>query len=71
MRLEASRRGAEDAALLAMLRKQDEDAHNALIARIFTNNSTYNDDPAVFAEDYAQLLALLEQSDETDRGEAK
>ena len=71
MRLEASRRGAEDAALLAMLRKQDENAHNALIVRIFTNNSTYDDDPAVFAEDYAQLLALLEQSDETDRGEAK
>ena len=71
MRLEASRRGAEDAALLAMLRECDEAAHDALIARIFTNNSTYNDDPAVFAEGYAQLLALLEQSDETDRGEAK
>ena len=54
-----------------MLRERDEAAHDALIARIFTNNSTYNDDPAVFAEDYAQLLALLEQSDETDRGEAK
>ena len=61
MRLEASRRGAEDAALLAMLRKHNEAAHDALIARIFTDNRTYNDDPAVFAEAYAQMLALLEQ----------
>ena len=59
------------AALLAMLRERDETAHDALTARVFTNNSTYDDDPAVFAESYARLLALLEQGDETNRGEAK
>ena len=66
MRLEASRRGAEDAALLAMLRECGEAAHDALIARVFTNNSTYDDDPAAFADSYARLLALLEQSAGTD-----
>ncbi len=59
MRLEASRRGAEDAALLRLLREKDEAAHDALIARVFRNNSDYNDHPALFADVYESLLKQL------------
>ena len=61
MRLEAARRGAEDAALLALLRSRDEDAHDRLVARAFTDNSHYQDDPAAFEVIWEDLLAALEQ----------
>lgn len=59
MRLEASRRGAEDAALLRLLREKDETAHDALIARVFRSNSDYNDDPTLFEDVYESLLKQL------------
>ena len=62
MRLEAARRGAEDAALLALLRSRDEDAHDRLVARAFTDNSHYQDDPAAFEVIWEDLLAALEQT---------
>ena len=61
MRMEAARRGAEDAALLALLRCRDEAAHDALVARVFHDNQNYNDDPAVFETVYEELLHLLEE----------
>lgn len=60
MRLEAQRRGAEDAALWQLLREKDEKLHDELIGKMFTNNYTYNDDPARFQEVYEELLAALE-----------
>ncbi len=59
MRLEAHRRGVEDATLLMMLRKKDEAAHDALVAELFTDNSHYQEDPVVFERVYEQLLSLL------------
>ena len=61
MRMEAARRGAEDAALLALLRCRDEAAHDALVARVFHDNQNYNDDPTVFEAVYEELLHLLEE----------
>lgn len=61
MRMEAARRGAEDAALLAMLRRKDEKAHDALVERVFRDNQNYNDDPVEFNRVYADLLRLLEK----------
>lgn len=63
MRMEAARRGAEDAALLARLRRRDEAAHDALVARVFADNRHYDDDPARFAGVYEELLGLLERSE--------
>ena len=60
MRLEASRRGAEDAALLLLLRQQDEKAHDALVEQVFRTNSDYNDDPTFFTGVYEELLQKLE-----------
>ena len=60
MRLEAQRGGAEDAALWQLLREKDEKLHDELIGKMFTNNYTYNDDPARFQEVYEELLAALE-----------
>lgn len=65
MRMEAARRGAEDAALLALLRTRDEAAHDALVARVFTDNHTYDDDPARFERAYEDLLRLLEQKEDS------
>ncbi len=59
MRLEAHRRGVEDATLLKMLRQKDEKAHDELISRIFTDNSHYQSDPAEFDQVYEHLLFLL------------
>lgn len=59
LRLEAQRRGAEDVALLQAFLKQDPQACDALIAEIFTNNYTYNDDPSHFAQIYERLLAAM------------
>jgi hypothetical protein len=60
MRMEASRRGAEDAALLRQLRSLNETAHDKLIAEVFTDNQHYNDDPKHFEKVYEHLLELLE-----------
>ncbi len=59
MRLEAQRRGAEDAALLQMLFKKDVALHDEFIGRVFTNNYTYNDDPNYFKIVYEDLLRTL------------
>ncbi|HIW74826.1 MAG TPA: DUF4091 domain-containing protein [Firmicutes bacterium] len=62
MRLEAARRGAEDAALLRLLRQRDEAAHDRLAARVFTDNATYDDDPGRFERVFEELLRLLEKT---------
>lgn len=59
MRMEAARRGAEDAALLWLLRESDEAAHDQLVAQVFTNNQEYSDDPQLFEDVYDELLRLL------------
>ncbi|WP_312642656.1 DUF4091 domain-containing protein [Hydrogenoanaerobacterium sp.] len=59
MRLEAQRRGAEDAELLKLLRQKDEARHDELVGRVFTNNYTYNDDPVFFETVYEELLQAL------------
>ncbi len=60
MRMEASRRGAEDAALLGLLREAAPAAHDELVGRVFRSNSDYNDDPAYFESVYEELLQKLE-----------
>lgn len=62
MRMEAQRRGAEDAGLLRMLRQRDEAAHDALVARVFRSNADYDDDPVLFASVYEELLKTLEEA---------
>lgn len=62
LRLEAQRRGAEDVALLQEFLKQDPQACDSLIAEIFTNNYTYNDDPEHFADVYERMLVLIDSS---------
>lgn len=61
MRMEAARRGAEDAALWQLLRKKDEPLCEALLSEAFTNNYTYNDDPKVLKRIYEKLLVSLEK----------
>ena len=61
MRLEAQRRGAEDAALWQLLREKDVKLHDELIGKVFTNNYTYNEDPARFQEVYEEMLEALER----------
>lgn len=73
MRLEAQRRGAEDAALWQMLRKVDETAHDRLLGSVFTNNYTYKDSPELFAKVYEELLSALQNvkqknTDERSKG---
>lgn len=46
--------------IVAALREKDEKLHDELIGKMFTNNYTYNDDPARFQEVYEELLAALE-----------
>lgn len=60
MRMEAQRRGAEDAALWQLLRKKDEILHDKLLNEVFTNNYTYNSDPQKLEEIYEELLRNLE-----------
>ena len=60
MRMEAQRRGAEDAALWQLLREKDSRLHDELIGTVFTNNETYDDDPVKFQEVYEKLLEALE-----------
>lgn len=62
LRLEAQRRGAEDVAMLQSFLKRDPQACDQLIAEIFTNNYTYNDDPDHFAAIYERMLASIDSS---------
>ena len=59
MRLEAQRRGAEDAELLKLLRKKDRTLHDKLMGRLFISNEKYCDDPQVMEEVYEELLRAL------------
>lgn len=61
MRLEAQRRGAEDAALWGLLLKKDPQLHDRLLDQMFTNNYTYSSDPEKFDRVYTQLLESLEK----------
>ena len=63
MRMEAARRGAEDAALLQLLRERDPAAHERLTGKMFRSNHEYNEDPEEFQHVYRQLLELLEQTE--------
>lgn len=69
MRLEAQRRGAEDAALWQMLRKVDETAHDRLLGSVFTNNYTYKDSPELFAKVYEELLSALQNAKQKNTDE--
>ena len=60
MRLEAQRRGAEDAALWGLLRKKNEELHDRLLNQMFTNNYTYCNDPDELERVYELLLESLE-----------
>ncbi|MEG1925596.1 MAG: DUF4091 domain-containing protein [Ruthenibacterium sp.] len=59
MRLEASRRGAEDAELLQVLRDKNTVKHDALVARVFRTNTDYNDNPEEFETVSEDLLRAL------------
>jgi len=59
MRLEAERMGAQEAALLRALRERDEAAHDALIAEVFTDFKTYDNDPDKMNRVHEKLLQLL------------
>ena len=61
MRMEAARRGAEDVALLSLLRKQDKEVHDKIVSCLFIDNQNYNDDPQVFEDVYEELLRRLEK----------
>ena len=58
MRLEAERRGAEEAALLWALRKKDEAAHDKLIAKVFRGFADYDNDPEKLEAVFEELLQL-------------
>ena len=60
MRLEAQRRGAEDAALWGLLRENEEALHDRLLGEVFVNNHTYCQDPQKLEEVYERLLKELE-----------
>lgn len=62
MRLEAQRRGAEDAALWGLLLKKDEELHDRLLNQVFTNNYTYCRNPEEFDRVYERLLENLEDN---------
>ena len=59
MRLEAERRGAEDAALLYALLERDPAAHDALIRRILRSFNDYDSDPAMLEALHETLLQSL------------
>lgn len=59
MRLEAERRGAEEAALLCDLRQKDPIVHDALIRKIFRAFDDYESNPEVLEQVSEQLLQLL------------
>lgn len=59
MRLEAERRGAEEAALLCTLRDRDPEAHDALIGQVFHAFDDYDNTPDKLEHVYEKLLKLL------------
>lgn len=59
MRLEAARKGAEDAAFLKVLLEKDPQAHDRLIGKVFTSFDCYNNDPQLLEDVSRELLELL------------
>ncbi|MDY4541672.1 MAG: DUF4091 domain-containing protein [Candidatus Ventricola sp.] len=59
MRLEAERMGAQEACLLRALEKKDPQAHDALIAQVFTSFDAYDNDPDRLNAVHEELLRLL------------
>ena len=59
LRFEAERIGAEEGCLLKQLRKKDPEAHDALIAKVFTGFNNYNDDPELLEAVHEELLQAL------------
>lgn len=62
LRLEAERRGAEEAALLSVLKEQDREAHDALIDRVFRTFREYNNDPELLERTHEELLQALSKA---------
>ena len=58
-RMLAERIGAEEGCLLKQLRKKDPEAHDALIAKVFTGFNNYNDDPELLEAVHEELLQAL------------
>lgn len=61
MRLEAQRKGMEDAFLLRALREKDSAAHDALVASVFTDFEHYAENPAALFEAEAGLYRASEK----------
>ena len=61
MRLEAQRKGMEDACLLRALREKDRAAHDALLATVFTDFEHYAEDPTALFEAEAALYRAMEE----------
>ena len=59
LRFEAERMGAEEACLLRRLGQKDPEAHDALIAKVFTRFDEYNDDPELLEAVHEELLQAL------------
>lgn len=59
LRFEAERVGAEEACLLRRLGQKDPEAHDALIAKVFTRFDEYNDDPELLEAVHEELLQAL------------
>lgn len=59
MRLEAQRKGMEDACLLRALREKDKEKHDALVARVFTDFTHYAADPSALAAAEEELYTAL------------
>lgn len=59
MRLEAERMGAQEACLLRALKEKNPQAHDALIAQVFTSFDAYDNDPAKMNAVHEELLRLL------------
>lgn len=61
MRLEAQRKGMEDACLLRALREKNPEKHDALIKTVFTDFEHYTADPAALFAAEAALYEALEE----------
>lgn len=59
MRLEAERMGAQEACLLRALEEKNPQAHDALIAQVFTSFDQYDNDPEKLNAVHEELLRLL------------
>ena len=60
LRLEAQRRGVEDAALLGLVRERDAALHGRLVSRVFTDNAHYDARPEALEAAFEDALAYLE-----------